>query len=120
MFIKNIPSIITVSGTPFDCKITGGVECRYLFSRQLVVLDFVPLIGVPSLVPIAFGNSMHCSYCICTPIAVEKATHFFQHSIWSFLSFSTADTFFLCESFSVNVSRRFRCLGGFTLGFRIT
>ena len=82
MFIKNIPSIITVSGTQFDCsdvKITGGVECRYLFSRQLVVLDFVPLIGVSSLVAIALGNSMHCSYalCICTPIAVEKATRFF-------------------------------------------
>ena len=75
------------------------------------------LTGRPSLVAMALGSSMHCWYAfmICVPVLLVNAILFFQHSICNLRSLSMSDTFFCLLFLSVNVNRRFRRLGGFTL-----
>ena len=99
MFIRNIPSIITVSGIHPGFTVVesiGGLAFSYLFCSTVVMLDFVPFVGVPSMLAIALGSSMHCSNIVlsCCPVLVIYATLFFQHSICNFLSLSTSDPFF--------------------------
>ena len=69
MFIKNMPSMTTVSGIHPDFNdvvIILGVAAAYLFSRTVVVLDLLPLTGLPSIVAIALGSYRHCSYEVFT------------------------------------------------------
>ena len=47
-----------------EVEMIGGDAFSYRFSSTLVVFDLLPFMGLPSLVAIALGSTIHCSYAL--------------------------------------------------------
>ena len=116
MCIRNMPSIRTPSATYWVGWTLLAFE--YLLSLNCVMLDFCPFCGNSSLSTRELGSSVYFSkvFSICHPVLQAIAILVFQHSVWSFLSFTTSETLLANGLRSKNVQSLFWRLGTCTLG----